>query len=1819
MMKERAKKLAAFGIASLIAIGSLPLQPIHRVIADTTDPQKLKVSKTVTWDPEKTKDKAEIVIKSDVPKLTQNKVLFIGTLCGAHTLTAETIRTSIESIAVNADIDYYLLNKDDSTNPYAIKAYGHMDQDSEPEMTADQFNAFANNFAANGNHYAIKGFTNVLNDTIVNGINPITKAELDYDYDYIVFEFDSSRIAAGDYLADEDVLSAVAEKLQKDFYSKDKVIWINDGSDGTGNNPPAYPGMVPPDPIEWYPINRCWSNSKSTILSREKFRQLCAIFAPGYFLNESDTWKTDNYYGDGNNDFSVDESTYKLEYAVRGTTPDYLNGDAPDYLVYPDTARQLRYDDAAEIKDFLYMAIPGVTMQFDDEIKVSDELNVTNVKVSVRREDSSEWIDITDFDVSSATPTGVEGSKYVIDDSTQATITVTKGNQNQADNNTIRMSIEDVKRKLAEVKMTISVEDKEEFYKCIEKKLDENLQPVLDTDGNYVYVMNPNDGPADVTAFKDKNGTKIVGEGKGLASAPYTDPVFVYSTVENGVDDYDDKFQLGQIKDDDPLTVRTFVNDSVVLTYTPNPDYGEPEVTIDGTKITLATDGTASSKATGLEYDVKTNDNGVVTVTLPKVVQNRTVDVKFVYAAPILNVEKTIVSPTTAIVGVGEEITYEIKVTNSGKTDASGVTITDELDTSRVTFVSADNNGSYDSNTKTVTWNNISVSKSEPTVLTLKVKVNTDVAASDTISNAAQGSYKATPIPSTTPVTIKTGSVTIEYALSSDSDIPSGYNTPTPTTVVYGANNVVGAPTPSVDGYVFEGWEYKNASSTPMTFDSSKANPAVNSTNYTINDNKVIVLGKFTSIKDFTITKKAIYNGSEITDPVNSGSTVLYQIEVTNNNKFVGFTSAIIVDEVDSDLVVSNISDSGKIDNSNVITWDIPLTPGETKVLTFNATVPTSLDQQKEYENVAVLDEVDGTDVDFKGSTKFTAKPDVVTVSVTKDWTDDWANHDSETVYVGLYANGVIKTISGTASGRIELDISNPSWTGSMPKYDAAGKTITYTFKELSSATDTTGIDQDGTYNTRYKVDYDTTTTAGVTAITNAYVFDETDFTINKTAPTLAAPSDEFSYTITVTNDHKGGIANDVVFSDVLPAGVTFKSFDIKSNSKIPSSYDAEYKNGKVICSVEALEAGATVTLTITVTVDDELVAQRIENTAKIDSVGGTTAKTSKISPKTLTDVRTFKVTKVWDDPILAADSHSEITVNLYRSDDTSTPIGTAKLNASNKWTYTWTNLMLYDGDNNMYAYTVSEATVTGFEDPVISYSGDKLGNTGAKITNERREVPINYVYLGEVPTNQVTPSPDSKYYGEEYDASAKPSETGYVFAGWYTDDACTTPYVDGTALVDSVLNNGALTLYGKWTKKPEVSYQFVGDYPTGQTTPAPEKLEPGEKYDAKPTPTEKDYLFEGWFADPDCTTPYVDGTSITKDTILYGKWTPYPEVNYEFVGDTPTGQTTPAPEKVKPGTNYDAEPTPSEKGYIFDGWFADPDCTTPYVDGTPINKNTTLYGKWNKMPEVTYQYVGEVPTDVKTPDGESVDPNVGYDSADKPSKQYYEFDGWFLDPDCTQRYTDGTKIKKDTILYGNWKRLTAPVIPQPGNGEGPDPSNVVYPPKTTPYQGSTIPVPVDPTYNGGDYNFAGWFLDPDCTIPYTPTVLGPEGLNIYAKWTKKPVVYYSYVDKVPSGAILPGYDIVDPGTAYNAKNPNALSGYKFDGWYLDPQLTTKFKDGMTITGNTYLYGKWVALDPVVPTGDITHTALWIALIAVSLGGVVVIVCTSKKKKKNDQ
>ena len=77
--------------------------------------------------------------------------------------------------------------------------------------------------------------------------------------------------------------------------------------------------------------------------------------------------------------------------------------------------------------------------------------------------------------------------------------------------------------------------------------------------------------------------------------------------------------------------------------------------------------------------------------------------------------------------------------------------------------------------------------------------------------------------------------------------------------------------------------------------------------------------------------------------------------------------------------------------------------------------------------------------------------------------------------------------------------------------------------------------------------------------------------------------------------------------------------------------------------------------------------------------------------------------------------------------------------------------------------------------------------------------VSVTYQYVGDAPSNAKLPDGDKNLeVGSAYTAKTQNSVDGYTFDGWYTDEACTTKWVDGDEL------SGSMTLYGKWTKNPE-------------------------------------------------------------------------------------------------------------------------------------------------------------------------------------------------------------------------------------------------------------------------------------------------------------------------------------------------------------------------------------------------------------------------------
>ena len=192
---------------------------------------------------------------------------------------------------------------------------------------------------------------------------------------------------------------------------------------------------------------------------------------------------------------------------------------------------------------------------------------------------------------------------------------------------------------------------------------------------------------------------------------------------------------------------------------------------------------------------------------------------------------------------------------------------------------------------------------------------------------------------------------------------------------------------------------------------------------------------------------------------------------------------------------------------------------------------------------------------------------------------------------------------------------------------------------------------------------------------------------------------------------------------------------------------------------------------------------------------------------------------------------------------------------------------------------------------------------------------------------------------------------SGYVFEGWYLEEACTTKAVAGTAITADT------TLYAKWIQVFTVTYDVQGH----GTAPAIVVNVTALPTDLPKDITEEGYVFGGWYLDADCTQEAVAGAAITANTTLYAKWTPeiVEEVSYTITYDVQGHGTAPASVK---GTKLPELPNLSATGFTFGGWYLDANCTQKAEAGQEITADTTLYAKWTEKPAVTPTPTPETP-----------------------------------------------------------------------------------------------------------------------------------------------------------------------------------------------------------------------------------------------------------------
>lgn len=284
------------------------------------------------------------------------------------------------------------------------------------------------------------------------------------------------------------------------------------------------------------------------------------------------------------------------------------------------------------------------------------------------------------------------------------------------------------------------------------------------------------------------------------------------------------------------------------------------------------------------------------------------------------------------------------------------------------------------------------------------------------------------------------------------------------------------------------------------------------------------------------------------------------------------------------------------------------------------------------------------------------------------------------------------------------------------------------------------------------------------------------------------------------------------------------------------------------------------------------------------------------------------------------------------------------------------------------------------------------------------------------------------------------------------------------------------------------------------------------------------------------------------------------------------------------------------------------------------FGSDLTLYGRWIPSIDVNFQWIGSViPADATPPSTVSLalsDDGTASFTPIVPSQEGYEFDGWYKNSACTDRYNEsGENLTKNTFLYGRWtkigtKKVTFTVVNGSWNTESDwYKNNIGNTDADTATDTITVNVPLRngkgtltpdlvPHVDNQDmtpadnYKAPGTWGDkaPDTNMDaitedgdyeYTYTFPEADTYTITYRWVTG--------TEVPEGVSLPAQQTEKESNA--GTNPTFMiksvtsddEKWSFSGWYTNEALTgTAISDSYTFpednangTKNLTLYGRW--------------------------------------------
>ena len=341
--------------------------------------------------------------------------------------------------------------------------------------------------------------------------------------------------------------------------------------------------------------------------------------------------------------------------------------------------------------------------------------------------------------------------------------------------------------------------------------------------------------------------------------------------------------------------------------------------------------------------------------------------------------------------------------------------------------------------------------------------------------------------------------------------------------------------------------------------------------------------------------------------------------------------------------------------------------------------------------------------------------------------------------------------------------------------------------------------------------------------------------------------------------------------------------------------------------------------------------------------------------------------------------------------------------------------------------------------------------------------------------------------------------------------------------------------------------------------------------------------------------------------------------IDYEWIGRwTPANLDPPKHEHAARGTTHKpAAPTQNavavdDLNLKFDGWYRlwdetiDKDKPTWEYGGKTYVKyvgtvfpafgsDLKLYGRWLPEIQVTFHWAGSVvPVDgdgngIAPPSALSLSLNGDgkrYYQATAPTADGFEFDGWYKDSDCKQKFQeDGENLTANTDLYGRWTRLGTKIVTfKVQNGKWSDDKaedktvTVELRNGLGTLSADDVPTGMTPV-DANEYKATGsWDIRPNTD----PNGISETGNYVYTYTfppkSKCTVTYHWASTENPNSAVLPAPETVTEGTSHPVATVASVKDWKFSGWYTNEDCTGTSVSTVEYSGagqTIDLYGKW--------------------------------------------